>query len=63
MRNFIFRCPATGLNVQGSEQGAESDEGTYTAQKCLVRAGVHLVNTRTGKLLFEDRPPPRPDPR
>ena len=45
------------------QPGADSDEGPYTAQKCLVCGGVHLVNARTGKLMSEEHPPPRPDPR
>lgn len=63
MRNFIFRCPVSGLNVQGTLPGARSDEGTYIGQHCLVCGGLHMVNPRTGKLLSEERPPPRPDPK
>ena len=62
VRHFIFRCPVTGLNVQGTQMGADADQGPYTSQKCLACGGVHFVNSQSGKLRSEERPPPRPDP-
>jgi hypothetical protein len=58
VRQFIFRCPQSGLNVQGYHAGAEAGEGFYVGQKCLACGGVHLVNPVTGKLLSEERPLP-----
>ena len=60
MRNFIFRCPTTKLNVQGSigNQEAESDE--FVAVSCLACGLVHIVSPKTGRQL-SDRPPPRSD--
>ncbi len=62
VRHFIFRCPVTGLNVQGTQMGADSEEGHYVTQKCLACGGAHLVNPLNGKLLSEERPRPKPDP-
>jgi hypothetical protein len=62
VRHFIFRCPVTGLNVQGTKMPADSDDGPYTTQKCLACGGVHLVNSHSGKLMSEEHPRPRPDP-
>ncbi|MGZ5906871.1 MAG: hypothetical protein ACXWKQ_16115 [Reyranella sp.] len=62
VRHFVFRCPVTGLNVQGTKILGESNEGPYTSQKCLACGGVHLVNSLSGKLMSEEHPPPRPDP-
>jgi len=62
VRNFIFRCPVTGLNVQGTQLGTEAEQGPYTTQKCLACGGVHLVNAHSGKLMSEEHPRPRPDP-
>jgi hypothetical protein len=62
VHNFIFRCPVTGLNVQGTKLATDPGEGPYTAQKCLACGGVHLVNAQSGKLMSEEHPRPRPDP-
>jgi hypothetical protein len=62
VHHFIFRCPTTGLNVQGTKMTDEADESPYTSQKCLACGGVHLVNSLSGKLMSEERPRPRPDP-
>ena len=62
VHNFIFRCPVTGLNVQGTKLATDPGEGPYTPQKCLACGGVHLVNAQSGKLLSEEHPRPRPDP-
>jgi hypothetical protein len=62
MHHFIFRCPVTGLNVQGTKMPTESDDSPYTSQKCLACGGVHFVNSQSGKLMSEEPSRPRPDP-
>jgi hypothetical protein len=42
---FIYRCPTTGLNVQGLA------EDHYQAVQCLACQGVHLVNPATSNVL------------
>ena len=61
VRHFVFRCPVTGLNVQGTRMAGEFNEGPYTSQKCSACGGAHLVNSLSGKLMSEERPQPRPD--
>ena len=44
---FIFRCPATGLNVQhifDDEAPETGDERAYVGVRCLACSGIHLVN-------------------
>ena len=62
VHNFIFRCPVTGLNVQGTKLATDPGDGPYTSQKCLACGGVHFVNSQSGKLMSEEHPRPRPDP-
>jgi hypothetical protein len=56
VRHFIFRCPVTGLNVQGSVVTSET-EAHYIAHTCLACGGTHLVNPLSGKLMSEEHPP------
>ena len=55
MAVFIYRCPSTGLNVQGwtADAPAQVDE-TFEPVNCTVCARVHLVNPKTGKALGTD---------
>jgi hypothetical protein len=62
VRHFIFRCPVTGLNVQGSVVTSET-EAHYVAHACLACSGMHLVNPLSGKLMSEEHPPIKRDPR
>jgi len=50
---FIYRCPNTNLNVQGSDEKAEESETYYVAQSCPACAQIHIVSPRTGKLMAE----------
>lgn len=58
MALFVYRCPNTGLNVQGFDvQGfaaddptKEDDDSTFKAVTCTVCTRVHLVNPKTGKV-------------
>ena len=55
MGAFLYRCPATGRNVQAwfaDEVG--DDEQLYESVTCLACRGLHLVNRWTGKVLGGD---------
>lgn len=51
---FIYRCPYTGLNVQGwvadDPELAEAD-ATYVSVTCVACTRMHLVNPSTEKVL------------
>jgi len=53
---FIYRCPATGLKVQGlfADEVPTEKPNTYEPVTCLVCTRVHLVNRSTGKILDDD---------
>jgi hypothetical protein len=53
---FIYRCPTTGLNVQGLFADAVPTDNTetYESVSCPVCTGVHLVNRTTGRTLGDD---------
>jgi hypothetical protein len=59
MASFIFRCPNTGLNVQGwvaedpTERGREIKE-IYEAITCTACTRLHGVSPATGKVLGAD---------
>jgi hypothetical protein len=47
---FIFRCPATGLNVQHIFDDAtlgREDDRAYVGVRC---SGIHLVSRTTGRV-------------
>ncbi|MFY9837743.1 MAG: hypothetical protein WAK55_15005 [Xanthobacteraceae bacterium] len=50
---FVFRCPNTGLNVQGwvADNPSEPESEAYEAVTCTACARVHLVDPRTGRIL------------
>ena len=52
---FIFRCPATGLNVQHLfEEAPETDDDrAYVGVRCLACSGIHLVSRKTGRLISD----------
>jgi hypothetical protein len=56
MATLIYRCPATGSNVQGwFADNATADEGeVYETMTCPACTRVHLVNPVTGKVLGAD---------
>jgi hypothetical protein len=47
---FVYRCPATGLKVQGHVVDDLIDT-TYEAVTCTACGRVHLVNPKSGKVL------------
>lgn len=51
MSPFLYRCPHTGLRVQGWTAVDESEwtDAGYESIACLACGGVHLVNPKTGK--------------
>ena len=53
---FIYRCPTTGLNVQGLSQDAAPADNTetYESVSCPVCTRLHLVNRTTGRTLGDD---------
>jgi hypothetical protein len=52
---FFYRCPTTGLNVQGWFADDVTAEGeTYQTVTCLACQQVHLVNPATNKILGAD---------
>jgi len=56
MAPFIYRCPATGLNVQGwfADEVVPNENETYESVKCLACSQLHLVNRSTGRPLGDD---------
>jgi hypothetical protein len=52
MVHFIFRCPATGMNVQHAVDDDEDvPDNEFEAITCPAYTRLHLLNRRTGKLL------------
>ena len=56
MPTFLYRCPVTGLHVQGwiADDPTERSEESYEALSCIACTRTHLVNPKTGKVLGED---------
>jgi hypothetical protein len=56
MGPFLFRCPNTGLNVQGwiAEAVENDDAGRYEAVTCLACQQLHWVHPKTGETLGAD---------
>jgi hypothetical protein len=51
MHAFLFRCPSTGLNVQGfvaDDPKPDDDAETYETVTCQACTRIHLVNPKTG---------------
>lgn len=53
MAGYVYRCPATGLNVQGFVADDPTDE-EYEAVKCTACTWTHYINAKTGKVLGAD---------
>ncbi len=56
MATLIFRCPATGMNVQAwfAEDLSANEGETYEPITCTACTRVHLVNRATGRALGGD---------
>jgi hypothetical protein len=48
---LIYRCPRTGLQVQGVAANHATDCEIYEPVTCTACARVHLVNPKSGKVL------------
>lgn len=57
MPAFLFRCPKTGLRVQGwtADDPSESTDDTFDSVTCHACGQVHLVNPKTGKTVGDER--------
>jgi hypothetical protein len=47
---FVFRCPATGLNVQqvfDDEASETGDDRVYVGVRCLACTGIRLMSRKT----------------
>jgi len=51
MPPFLYRCPNTGLNVQGFLADDPTEDDAFKPITCIVCTRVHLVNPKTGKVL------------
>lgn len=53
MVTSIYRCPTTGLMVQGwfADDGSQGRTETYEGLTCLVCRRLHFVNPQTSKVL------------
>jgi len=61
---FLYRCPVTGLNVQGMTSDGRGDvAGEREIVHCLACGGVHLVNPADAPKPLEEEPRVRPKPR
>jgi hypothetical protein len=56
MGAYLYRCPNTGLHVQGwvADDPAERDDDAYEAVTRVACTRVHLVDPKTGKVLGKD---------
>jgi hypothetical protein len=54
INRFVYRCPITGLTVEGqiADESSPKEVETYTAVTCTACRQVHLVIPKTGKVLW-----------
>ena len=58
MGSFLFRCPHTGLKVQGwvaddAATGVDEND-SYEAVACTACTRTHLINPKNGKVVGAD---------
>ena len=55
-QTFLYCCPRTGQNVQGTVEGEPpaDDSKQYEALECAACRGYHFVNVATLKLLSDE---------
>ena len=54
MSVFTYRCPGTGMLVQGwaaATVSQDSADSTYTSTQCPACARIHLIDQATGMVL------------
>jgi hypothetical protein len=53
MATFLFRCPNTGLKVQGwsAEEMPDDGRNDYETITCAACGQLHLVNQASGRVL------------
>ena len=56
MAALLYRCPATGQNVQAwfADDASENGGEAYETVTCVACRMIHLVNPKTGKTLGND---------
>jgi len=56
MATVVFRCPATGFNVQGlvADEMMSDSADYYVSIECNACTRSHLVNPANGKVLGSD---------
>jgi hypothetical protein len=57
MAAFLFRCPATGMMVQGwraDDASAADTADSYVGVQCLACNRMHLINPSNGHALGSD---------
>jgi hypothetical protein len=56
MATFVYRCPTTGLNVQGwfADGPSEHEGEVYETMMCVACTREHLINRSTGRVLGGD---------
>ena len=56
MAAFVFKCPATSINVQHwLDDDEDVPEDEYKGVACPACLKLHFLNRKTGKLLGQDR--------
>jgi hypothetical protein len=54
MPAFIFRCPHTGLKVQGFVDDDVDKGNAFETIACSACGEVHLVNPESGRVVGQD---------
>jgi hypothetical protein len=56
MATFVYRCPTTGMNVQGwfADDPSEYEGEVYETITCVACTRVHLINRSAGRVLGGD---------
>ena len=56
MAAFIYRCPNTGMNVQGwvADDPTEGEGDIYQSITCTICTRLHLIDPKTGRVLGAD---------
>jgi hypothetical protein len=54
MAAFLYRCPNTGMNVQGWVADDPTEGETYHSITCTICTRLHLVDPKTGRVLGAD---------